>query len=45
MFENTYENGVLYEMLSFVKEESAAKPSLLSYTYNSDKSKLAFDSF
>lgn len=45
MFENTYENGVLYEMLSFVKEESAAKPRLLSYTYNSDKSKLSFDSF
>lgn len=45
MFENTYENGVLYEMLSFVKEESANKPRLLSYTYNSDKSKLAFESF
>lgn len=44
-FENVYENGTLYEMLSFVKEAGSAKPRLLSYSYNSDKSKMAFEQF
>lgn len=44
-FENVYENGTLYEMLSFVKEAGSSKPRLLSYSYNSDKSKVVFETF
>lgn len=44
-FENVYDNGTLYEMLSFVKEAGSSKPRLLSYSYNSDKSKVTFDTF
>ena len=45
LFENTYKNGVLYEMLSFVKEQNSSKPRVLSYTYNSDKAKVTFEQF
>ena len=44
-FENIYEKGTLYEMLSFIKERKFIKAKLLSYNYNSDKTKLQFEKF
>ncbi|MGZ4038475.1 MAG: hypothetical protein ACXVPQ_11645, partial [Bacteroidia bacterium] len=44
-FEKKYENGTLYEILSFVKEKPEQKTRLLSYVYDTDKSRLSFENF
>lgn len=44
-FENKYENGTLYEILSFAKENPKEKAKMLSYVYDTDKSKLSFENF
>lgn len=43
IFENKYENGSLYELLSFVRENGADNIKLLNYQYNSDKTKITFE--
>ncbi|MDX2172392.1 MAG: hypothetical protein SFY56_04685 [Bacteroidota bacterium] len=45
IFENKYENGTLYELLSFVRENGSDKTMLLNYFYNSDRTKITFEEF